>query len=355
MTTRAAVILATMTGLVLLAWRRRHLTVGWLWFLGTLVPVIGLVQVGAQSMADRYTYLPYLSACSSPSSGGRWPGSPGAAPCGGSSRSGPRRPSWPARPPPAASCATGKTAPPSGSVPGLDPKNYLAEFGLGNVAMLRGQAAEAEAHYAAALAVNPNLWLAHKTWDSSCRRRETGRGHRPPSPAARVNPRLAETQNQLGLALAARDGARSAVEPFRRATEAAPAVPRYRYNLAWALSGAGQTAEAEREYRSAREGDPGWPAKAADSAWRMATDPDPHRRNAGEACAWRNRRPRRPTSGRRGSWTCWPPPTPRRVGSTTRHVGAQALDLARDDPDLTAGIEKRLAGYRDHRPFRQGH
>jgi Flp pilus assembly protein TadD len=34
--------------------------VGWLWFLGTLVPVIGLVQVGAQSMADRYTYLPTI-------------------------------------------------------------------------------------------------------------------------------------------------------------------------------------------------------------------------------------------------------------------------------------------------------
>lgn len=32
---------------------------GWLWFTGTLVPVIGLVQVGAQSMADRYTYIPY--------------------------------------------------------------------------------------------------------------------------------------------------------------------------------------------------------------------------------------------------------------------------------------------------------
>src|SRR5581483_11980518 len=34
------------------------LIVGWLWFLGTLVPTIGLVQVGAQSMADRYTYIP---------------------------------------------------------------------------------------------------------------------------------------------------------------------------------------------------------------------------------------------------------------------------------------------------------
>ncbi len=42
-------------------WRRRPwLAVGWLWFLGTLVPTIGLVQVGAQSMADRYTYIPSI-------------------------------------------------------------------------------------------------------------------------------------------------------------------------------------------------------------------------------------------------------------------------------------------------------
>src|ERR1019366_10803293 len=40
--------------------RRRYLTVGWLWFLGTLVPMIGLVQVGYQAMADRYAYLPFI-------------------------------------------------------------------------------------------------------------------------------------------------------------------------------------------------------------------------------------------------------------------------------------------------------
>jgi len=47
-----------------LAWRQRAkrpwLGFGWLWFLGTLVPMIGLIQVGAQSMADRYTYVPLL-------------------------------------------------------------------------------------------------------------------------------------------------------------------------------------------------------------------------------------------------------------------------------------------------------
>ncbi len=40
--------------------RMPWLAVGWLWFLGTLVPVIGLVQVGSQAMADRYTYIPYI-------------------------------------------------------------------------------------------------------------------------------------------------------------------------------------------------------------------------------------------------------------------------------------------------------
>jgi tetratricopeptide (TPR) repeat protein len=39
---------------------RPYLIVGWLWFLGTLVPVIGFIQAGSQSMADRYTYIPLI-------------------------------------------------------------------------------------------------------------------------------------------------------------------------------------------------------------------------------------------------------------------------------------------------------
>jgi tetratricopeptide (TPR) repeat protein len=40
--------------------RRKYLVVGWLWYVGTLVPVIGLVQVGAQARADRYMYIPVI-------------------------------------------------------------------------------------------------------------------------------------------------------------------------------------------------------------------------------------------------------------------------------------------------------
>jgi tetratricopeptide (TPR) repeat protein len=57
----AALLLLVWTALLLFRARQNPpLAVGWFWFLGTLVPVIGLVQVGAQSIADRYTYIPSI-------------------------------------------------------------------------------------------------------------------------------------------------------------------------------------------------------------------------------------------------------------------------------------------------------
>src|SRR5580693_10740579 len=57
----ASLFLLGMSGLT---WRQHathpYLVTGWLWYLGTLVPVIGLVQVGNQAMADRYGYLPLI-------------------------------------------------------------------------------------------------------------------------------------------------------------------------------------------------------------------------------------------------------------------------------------------------------
>jgi protein O-mannosyl-transferase len=57
----ASVGLVAITGLVVWQVRRRpYLAVGWFWYLGTLVPVIGLVKVGLHSVADRYTYVPLI-------------------------------------------------------------------------------------------------------------------------------------------------------------------------------------------------------------------------------------------------------------------------------------------------------
>ena len=56
----ALAVLLAISGLVIAGRKYRYLTVGWLWFLGTLVPMIGLVQVGVQAMADRYAYLSFI-------------------------------------------------------------------------------------------------------------------------------------------------------------------------------------------------------------------------------------------------------------------------------------------------------
>ncbi len=58
--TVSALVLVGVTALVVIFRRWRYLPVGWFWFLGTLIPVIGLVQVGDAAMADRYAYVPLI-------------------------------------------------------------------------------------------------------------------------------------------------------------------------------------------------------------------------------------------------------------------------------------------------------
>ncbi len=61
---KLALAVVFMLSVTVLAWlhraRRPYLLIGWLWFLGTLVPVIGIVQVGEQAIADRYAYVPLI-------------------------------------------------------------------------------------------------------------------------------------------------------------------------------------------------------------------------------------------------------------------------------------------------------
>jgi cytochrome c-type biogenesis protein CcmH/NrfG len=54
----AVFLMFVSVAVILLVRRRPYLAVGWLWYVGTLLPVIGLVQIGGQAMADRYTYVP---------------------------------------------------------------------------------------------------------------------------------------------------------------------------------------------------------------------------------------------------------------------------------------------------------
>jgi protein O-mannosyl-transferase len=58
--TVSALVILGITAFVLANRERRYLFTGWFWFVGTLVPVIGFVQIGSQAMADRYTYIPHI-------------------------------------------------------------------------------------------------------------------------------------------------------------------------------------------------------------------------------------------------------------------------------------------------------
>jgi tetratricopeptide (TPR) repeat protein len=73
----AALLLGVSLGVLTQIRQRPYLAVGWFWYVGTLVPVIGLVQVGSQAMADRYTYIPLIGlfvmiAWGAPEVFGRW-------------------------------------------------------------------------------------------------------------------------------------------------------------------------------------------------------------------------------------------------------------------------------------------
>ena len=75
----AFVLLVGITAVTVI-WRRKYpyLLIGWLWYLIMLVPVIGLVQIGVQAMADRFTYLPQIGLCMAAAWGAadiahRWP------------------------------------------------------------------------------------------------------------------------------------------------------------------------------------------------------------------------------------------------------------------------------------------
>ena len=65
--------IVALIGITLVGLRSRPFAVGWLWFLGTLVPVIGMVKIGLQSHADRYTYVPLIGLSIAIAWGGwRW-------------------------------------------------------------------------------------------------------------------------------------------------------------------------------------------------------------------------------------------------------------------------------------------
>jgi len=235
----AAFLLAGVTILILKERETRpYLTVGWLWYLGTLVPVIGVVQVGSQSMADRYTYIPLIGlfimiAWGVPGLFGNW--------------------------------RFRKTFLPVLSVGALTvlalsswqqvqywrnsvtlfehalsvtSKNYLAHHNLGVALFLEGRTDDAVRHYNAALKIKPDYADAHYNIGMAL----TAQGkyeeaiHRYRE-ALRIKPDNADAHNNIGVAMAAQGRYDEAIRCYSDALRIRSGHEKARANLAAAMAG----------------------------------------------------------------------------------------------------------------------
>ncbi len=215
----ALLLLGGVTGLAVLAARRApFLAAGWLWYLGTLVPVVGLVQVGAQAMADRYTYIPsagiFLAAV--------WAAGAAAA----------RRPR--VRAPLAAAAAA-----------------LMVVLGL-MAARQRHFWRTDEALFGHAVEVVPDNWVAHNMLGAALSRRGEDDGAlRHYRESLRLMPGYAEGRYNLGLALYRRGDNQGALENFLRARSAGDRMPEVHNALGTVLAALGRPDEAEASYRRA--------------------------------------------------------------------------------------------------------
>ena len=215
----AILLLTAMTGWTISrVTRQPWLMVGWLWFLGMLVPVIGLVQVGIQSMADRYVYLPIVGifimfawgAC-------EWLGNRVGLALGMLALAAcvvltPRQVKY---------WADSETLFKHAAAVTTD--NYLAYNNIGFFLSNRGQIEEAMKYYKSSLQINPNYEEAH---------------------------------NNLGFALAGLGRNKEAIDEYVKALSIRRDLTEAHNNLGNALAAVGQSGEAMHEYLVALEENP---------------------------------------------------------------------------------------------------
>lgn len=256
---QAALILVALTALALLVVRRHpYALVGWLWYVGSLVPVIGVIQVGPQASADRYTYVPLIGLFLVMA----WvfPELPDA-------------PRWWRKALVVGSLAIVVTLSIIASrqvrywrdsvtlythALSVTSNNFLAHNNLGNLFLGQAKLQQAAAEYEKALLIKPadaivryNLALA---LEGLIREREAAVQY---EAALLSNPRLGEAHNNLGYILARRGRQREAIEHYREALRINPSNTGARFRLALSLQRIGMLEESVREYENVIRESPG--------------------------------------------------------------------------------------------------
>ncbi|MBI4454448.1 MAG: tetratricopeptide repeat protein [Acidobacteria bacterium] len=249
-TIAAFLLLACLTVLVIqFAGRHPYLIVGWLWYLGTLVPAIGLVQVGEQAMADRYSYLPFIGmfimiAWGIPAILAGWANRKVILSLSAAAvifllavRTWFQAGYW------HDSIALFERA--IEVVPG----NYLAHNNLGFRLAEEGRLDQAIAHYSEALKIRPRFILAHNNLGAALAaqgRTEEALAHY--YAALQIRPNQAEANTNVGIELATRGKIKEALFHFSRALKFDPDDAKTHYNLGLTLAGQGKTEQAIAHY-----------------------------------------------------------------------------------------------------------
>jgi Tfp pilus assembly protein PilF len=258
----ASLVLVTVSVLALrTAKKRPYVTVGWLWYLGTLVPVAGLVQVGGHGMADRYTYIPLIGLFVIIA----W----GVSDLVVSRRS--------LRTGIASTCAlvlsiftlvtNSQVGYWSNSITlyehtlDVTSGNFIVHNNLGSVLLKRDRAAEAIAHFSEAIRIRPDFELAHFNLGFALAKQgKLDEASERFAEAIRLRPDFAEAHNDLGNVYYLKGRFTDAITRYSEATRLEPDHLEAHYNLGMLLLARGMRDEAAQHFSEALRIRPGFAA-----------------------------------------------------------------------------------------------
>jgi tetratricopeptide (TPR) repeat protein len=386
----AGVVLVIITAIAIALWRReRAILVGWLWLLGVMVPTIGLVQVGSQAMADRYTYIPHVGLFIALIYGGaavgdRWPSFRKVLT--------------------ATACLFAGILTISTAYQlrywqnsdtlfrhAMDVTHHNSTANISIALYLTNQHHPDDAipYYEAALAISPGMSEGHSNLGTLLGERgqmDAALDHL--MQAVQLDPKYAEARNNLGNLLSRMGRVPQALHQYGEAIRLDPDSAKIHYNLAMTLSQAGRFDEAVRQFDEALRLRPNYPQAhfgnalalvasgkvepgkreferflemdpdAVDSmaqfAWALATNPNPSARDPQGAIALAEH-VNKLTLGERPEYVDTLAAAYASAGDFKRAIAlatrARELALRRNQADLADRIVRRLELYQSGKLF----